>query len=40
MLEQLPAASDVFTITVSNIPPSVIILVDLIYVGGLKKHDS
>lgn len=39
LLEQLPAASDVFTTTVGNVPPGATIYVEVTYVGELK-HDA
>lgn len=39
LLEQLPAASDVFTTTIGNVPPGATIYVDITYVGELK-HDA
>ncbi|KAB8356695.1 hypothetical protein FH972_024271 [Carpinus fangiana] len=39
LLEQLPEASDVFTTTVSNIPPGSTVQVTIRYVGELK-HDA
>jgi hypothetical protein len=37
LLEQLPNASDVFTTTVSNIPPSAKVVVEITYLGELKQ---
>lgn len=38
LFEQLPEASDVFTTTIGNIPPSAKIVVEITYLGELK-HD-
>ncbi|KAH8723397.1 von Willebrand factor type A domain-containing protein [Phaeosphaeriaceae sp. PMI808] len=38
LLEQLPEASDVFTTTVGNIPPSAKVIIEITYLGELK-HD-
>ncbi|KZM18901.1 uncharacterized protein EKO05_0010382 [Ascochyta rabiei] len=38
LLEQLPAASDVFTTTIGNIPPSARVVINITYLGELK-HD-
>ncbi|KAF3042782.1 hypothetical protein E8E11_003275 [Didymella keratinophila] len=38
LLEQLPEASDVFTMTIGNIPPGAKVTVDITYLGELK-HD-
>lgn len=38
LLEQLPEASDVFTTTISNIPPSARVTINITYLGELK-HD-
>ncbi|KAJ4356906.1 hypothetical protein N0V95_002920, partial [Ascochyta clinopodiicola] len=38
LLEQLPAASDVFTTTIGNIPPNARVIINITYLGELK-HD-